>query len=175
MRTLEQLYDAEALRPDSDIIEHLPKLRALASACKLVVEFGVFRGASSVALLLGCPGYVYSYDVRKQPEVDEIARASNGRWVFRLADSATAAIPACDMLWIDSWHTGEHLRAELDNHAHMVNRWIAMHDTETFGHRGEDGSPGLWGALQDWLAEHPEWRLAEHYTNNNGFTLLERA
>ena len=161
-------------RDGGDITEHLPKLRALASACDTVVEFGVFRGASSAAILAGTKGCLYSYDVDKQADVDALLDAADGRWIFRICDSHKASIPECDMLFIDSWHTGEHLRGELEAHHTRVRRWIVMHDTETFGQRGEDGSPGLWGALQDWLALHPEWRLSEHFQNCNGLSILER-
>ena len=162
-------------RDSGDIREHLPKLRALAAACSTVVEFGVYRGASSAALLAGTPGSLYSYDTMKQPEVDTLLDAADGRWIFRLCDSHKAAIPECDLLFIDSWHTAEHLRGELETHHAKVKRWIVMHDTETFAHKGEDGGPGLWGAMMDFLERHPEWRLSEHFTNCNGLSILERA
>lgn len=174
MSALEALYE-RACATSVDIGEHLPKLRALATCCQTIVEFGVFHGASSTALLTGCNGYVYSYDVQHYAEIDPILAAAEGKWIFRIGDSRVAAIPECDLLFIDSWHTGEHLTLELNAHALKVKRWIVMHDTETFGARGEDGKPGLWGALQAWLEKHPEWKINEHFTNNNGLTVLGRA
>ena len=173
--TLAEILAGWTAETASDIHEHLPKLRSLASCCDVVVEFGVFRGASSTALLNGCKGYVYSYDVQRLPEVDVLLEAAGGRWIFRQASSIDTVIPECQMLFIDSWHTGEHLTKELDLHHHKVARWIAMHDTETFGTRGEDGQPGLWPALMGFLAKHSEWRLVEHFTNCNGLSILERA
>ena len=173
MTTLDLLYQG-ACEEAVDICEHLPLLRDYAEKCETIVEFGVFRGSSTTALLAGCPGEVFSYDIRRQPEVDLIAQTAAGRWVFREGSSLLAAIPACDLLFIDSWHTGPQLELELELHSGRVRRWIIMHDTETFGVRGENGGKGLWGALVGWLERHPEWTMKEHYTHNNGLTVLER-
>jgi hypothetical protein len=33
---------------------------------------------------------------------------------------------------------------------------------------------GLWPAVEEFLAEHPEWKIEKRYTNNNGLTILCR-
>ena len=33
---------------------------------------------------------------------------------------------------------------------------------------------GLWPAVQDFLAHHPEWKIYRRYANNNGLTILKR-
>jgi len=33
---------------------------------------------------------------------------------------------------------------------------------------------GLWQAVVDFLARHPEWELHERHLNNHGFTILKR-
>jgi hypothetical protein len=38
----------------------------------------------------------------------------------------------------------------------------------------EEIERGLWPAVEEFLALHPEWKLKERYTNNNGLTVLER-
>jgi hypothetical protein len=56
-----------------------------------------------------------------------------------------------------------------------VDKWIALHDTVTFGAKGEDGKePGLRQAVADFLSGHSEWSEFRHYENNNGLTVLER-
>jgi hypothetical protein len=66
-------------------------------------------------------------------------------------------------------------------HSPKVSRFIVLHDTETFGRRDQginsslpNGTgPGLWPAVEELLAQGA-WCIREHYTNNNGLTILER-
>jgi hypothetical protein len=79
------------------------------------------------------------------------------------------------LLFVDTWHTGEQLAAELARHADKVARIMAFHDTQSFGEIGEDGtSRGLRPALDEFLAAHDEWYLAEEYRHENGLTVLRR-
>jgi hypothetical protein len=49
-----------------------------------------------------------------------------------------------------------------------------LHDTTTFGDTGEDeGTRGLWPAVEELLATG-EFRLVARHENNNGLTVLER-
>ena len=109
-----------------------------------------------------------------------------------------AEIDECDMLFIDSWHHYYQLRKELKLHADKAKKWIVMHDTVSCGSSGEDwkswgnGSQiqydqlcqdldteeidniGINSAIFEFLSTHPEWRVKQHYKNNNGLTVLER-
>jgi hypothetical protein len=118
---------------------------------------------------------VLSIDVQDcQPHVDKL-RAIAPKFSFRKANSLEIDIPACGLLHIDSLHTCVQLKAELIRHHARVSRYIAMHDTETFGVRGQDKSlPGLYDAIIVFLALYPEWRMILHLQNNNGMTVLER-
>lgn len=80
-----------------------------------------------------------------------------------------------DLLMIDSLHTYAHAAAEMAMHHHRVRRYIVLHDTETFGQRGEDGGLGLWPAVEEFLAVHPEWRIRNRFYHDNGLTVLERS
>jgi hypothetical protein len=33
---------------------------------------------------------------------------------------------------------------------------------------------GLWPAVEEFLAAHPEWKIEKRFTNNNGLTILAR-
>ena len=79
------------------------------------------------------------------------------------------------MLFIDTWHTHDQLKEELERHHGKVSKFITMHDTETFGIEGEDKKkPGLTDALIEFLFKHKEWKIYKHYKNNNGLTILRR-
>lgn len=171
---LAELYSA-AVETPSDINEHCPALRALSSACTSVVEFGMRHGVSTVALLAGQPDTLISVDLRHDPVSDVLfENAGRTSFEFRLGSSLTVDIPKCDLLFIDTRHTAEQLDSELNRHAGSVRRWIALHDTEIFGERGEDGGPGLLPALVRFLRDHDEWRPVYHARRNHGFTVIAR-
>lgn len=172
--SLEGLYATLLVTP-SDINEHLPKLRELASQCDTVIEFGVRTARSSVALLAGQPKTLKSYDRRASPQVKLLERwRGKTDYQFRQADVLDVEPEACDLLFIDTKHTADQLAAELDRHAGGVRRWIALHDTKTFGERGEDGGPGLLVALRAFLRDHPEWGVVYRAEHNNGLMVLSR-
>lgn len=176
---LELRYRAVCAAP-SDISEHLPLLRALAAECDRVTEFGV--GRSTWAFAAARPKSLRSYD--PAPDVgrgfsDGVEAVVVGAGVdmrFTRASDLEVEIEPTDLLFIDTLHTGSQLARELATHAGKASRYVVLHDTETFGAVGEDGAtPGLRGALDAFLAEHPEWSVMQHRPNNNGLTVLSRA
>jgi hypothetical protein len=174
---LEKAYQDAANRP-SDINEHIPRLRELASMVSHVTEFGVRTGVSTAGLLAGLAGRegtkLCSFDINPSPDVDRLRGVAGCEFVFRQGDVLTLDIEETDFLFIDSKHTGQHVANELDRHAGKVRRFIAFHDTEIFGERGEDGAAGLSFGIRWFLSTHPEWKCIERKTNNHGFVVLSR-
>lgn len=171
---------------ETDINEHMHRLCELAEQCEHVTEFGV--GRSTWAFMHARPKTLRSYDLLSRAQANTNYRGTDLDLQERLsaqvgidfrfeqADTRTLTIEPTDLLFIDTFHVYEQLRNELERHAQKARRFIVMHDTETFGDKGEDGStPGLWGALEEFLAVHPEWSIAERRTNNNGLSVLVRA
>lgn len=169
--SIDELYARAASTP-SDINEHCPKLKELAGRCRHVTEFGMRHGVSTVALLAGRPQRLVSYDLVHDPIADVLAEWPE--FEFRVGDSTEVDIEHTDLLFIDTKHTADQLWRELTRHSHRVRRWIAMHDTVTFGEHGEDGGPGLLHALKKFLRTHSEWRVVYDAKNNNGLTVIER-
>lgn len=173
--TMEELYQNRCAQ-SSDIVMHLPTLRALADDCDTVVEFGVRSGNSTVAFLASRCQQVFSYD-RDVPNLRLPAEAKE-KWTFTQADTAQlATIPACDLLFLDTTHTAAQVRQEL-RHAENVRTYLAFHDTFLFGLRDEDGATtpgsGILEPILQFLAEHPEWRVQSHTPLCNGLTVLAR-
>ncbi len=57
----------------------------------------------------------------------------------------------------------------------MVRKWIILHDTETFGEKGEaESERGLNYAIREFLMANDDWMELQRYTNNNGLTILQR-
>jgi hypothetical protein len=176
----ENLY-ADRLAPQApeycDIFLHLPVLRHYAAKCAHVTEFGVRTGNSRIALLCGLMdaggGELVGYDIntdvfpRDWPELEGV------RQTLHKADTAKLeSIEPTDLLFIDSCHQTEHIRAEL-TYAKSVRRWIIMHDTSADWSRL--GGPGPITARDEFLSEnHEEWALTYCTQKCEGLSVLSR-
>lgn len=160
-----------------DIFEHLPRLRALASGFSHVTELGT-RGAdgSTVAFLAAQPDWLDCYDINDcWPSLGRL-QPMQGKTLlsFTKADVLKTELRPTDLLFIDTWHCYEQLQAELFLHGDKARFHIALHDTVTFGRQDENGGGrGLWPAVEEFCARG-KWKIAEHYVNNNGLTILSR-
>lgn len=173
---IEQAYEKAKIIV-SDINEHIQTLKELAEKSEVVVEFGVRTGVSTAGLLAGKPKLMLSYDVNESQHARNLASAAKQeglKFEFYVGDSTQVDIPECDLLFIDTKHTADHCIKELNKHYTKVRKWIVLHDTEIFGERGEDSSPGLRHAIRNFLHQHPEWFTLKHYNNNNGLTVLSK-
>ena len=165
----------------SDISEHVETLTELSGQVNHITEFGVRGAVSTRALLRGLKGNaaakMRSYDISGTLEAAGCVSLSNEYAIeleFTVADTRDIEIEQTDLLFIDTKHTAEQLGAELWKHGPKATRFIVLHDTVTFGEKGEDGTPGLLPALRWWLHKNREWFVYAHYENNNGLTILAR-
>ena len=173
-KTLEELYKIVKETP-SDINEHTEKLRELASQCDHVVEFNNRHGISTVAILAGQPKKITSVDNVEYPELASLRNLrGNTDIVFVKGDSREAVVEECDMLFIDTQHTAAHVWAELKNAGHKVRKWIVFHDTEIFGEKGDNGSPGILYAIRRFLKDNKEWTVVHKATNNHGLIVISK-
>ncbi|KKN80834.1 hypothetical protein LCGC14_0326410 [marine sediment metagenome] len=164
-------------RTPSDIWEHLPTLRTYAESCQRVTEFGVYYGNSTVAFLASRPEQLSSYDIHCWFSLDDfrrIARDGGVQWEFYCVNVLDIKpIEPTDLLFIDTWHHGIQLAAELELHASSVGRWLILHDTEDCGRVGSTGLPGM-KAVVDGLIVSMEWQMVKHFRNCCGLTVLKR-
>jgi len=189
--SIEEFFQSELTHQERAITGHLETLRLLASRVSIVCEFGVKRGASSAALLLGADE-VYSYDIKETKEARRLEALACGRWHYMVANSLDVMIPACDLLFIDSLHTFAQCDAELRRHATRVLRFLVFHDSMTFGVIGADGETGhplwtqaqgqavpsgAWGirpAIDNLMIREPWWRIVRHDYHSHGLLVVER-
>ena len=182
----------------SDINEHIPTIIELAQECDHITEMGCRWVVSTWAWLAGMPkdGLV-TYDILNPThwtgehdvikDVEDTAKAYNIDFKFIEADVCAIEIEETDLLFIDTWHCYDQLKEELRLHAHKSRKYICFHDTTTFAHSGESNesdhrwvgnltpNKGLWDAVTEFLDENLDtWELKKRYTNNNGFTIIER-
>ena len=167
----------DACNRPSDINKHLPLLHGIASLCHSVTEFGVRDGQSTRALLASKALKVRSYDLFIDPNVVSLfanAKTYVDRDVAYIqGNSLLVDIDQTDLLFIDTDHKYSQLKQELERHHMKVNRFLAFHDTHTYGTVCHDGK-GLLPAILEFLKDHKEWSVNYHTTENNGFTVLEK-
>ena len=176
---------ARLCQTPSDINEHLPTLKCLASRCTSAVEMGVRSVVSTWALLAGL---VENGDGAKEDGIEgekgEEHKRDKGNKEKRLVcvdisacdmsapraiaaccgvdlsfvqgDSATVSLPESDMMFIDTWHVYGHLIRELRMHSTRVRKFIAMHDTQIDGEHGESLRVGWDPRAQAVSSGYPE-------------------
>lgn len=171
-KSLDELYHLVSTTP-SDICEHCTTLKELASRCETVTEFGTRYGVSTIALLAGEPARMTSYDIKRSASVTMIENAvEKTDFQFVQADTLQSEIEQTDLLFIDTLHTYEQLKAELIRHASKARRYLILHDTVTFGTRGETGGKGLRPAIDEFLSDNPQWSVKADFKNCNGLLVL---
>lgn len=180
---LERIFNFHSRTP-SDIHEHLPTLRGLASRCKTIAEIGSWRGMSASALLIGLQdgsGQSLTCVDKNKAVLDQVwgmlsPHIGDVNLSVLHIDSLEVELPEMDFLFIDSWHCHHQLTAELERHGDKAQKLLAFHDTVSFGRVSEDGStPGLIHSIEQFMFTRPHWEILEHYENNNGLMILHRA
>ena len=188
-------------RTPSDINEHLPTLKRYSDECSHITECGVRFVISSYAFALGLKNKpnnkLIQVDVIKYPQNNTFqaeCQKEGINVVFYEQSDLVCPLEQTDLLFIDTWHIYGHLKRELTRWNTYVNKYIIMHDTtsdEIYGETirvgwdpvkqsKETGIPieeitkGLWPAIEEFLVEHPEWKIKERFRNNNGLTILHR-
>ena len=161
----------------SDINEHLTILYSYATKCKHVTEMGTKSGMSTKAFLYADITLV-SYDININDYVSKLFNIATkiGKSVnYIQADVKNVTIEKTDLLFIDTWHTYNYLKIELNKHSENVQKYIIIHNIYTYGLIGEDGGLGLIPAIMEFLINNPEWEIKEFYTNNNGLIIIKRS
>lgn len=121
-------------KEDSD--RHLMTIFSIALATQghNYIELGVRGGTTTAPILEAAKingGTLYSVDIDKSPEI------SSDNWVFRqedaikfLEDWEFSGMPTPDFVYIDDWHSYDHVKKELEILDRIVdsNTVILLHD-----------------------------------------------
>ena len=129
-----------ARRLPSDINEHLELLKSLADSVEHVTEMGTRTGVSTRAFLAS-DVTLRAYDLFLDGYVSqlfELAQKEEKDAKYIEANVLETEIDETDLLFIDTWHCYDQLYAELTKHAPKVKKYIAFHDTQTYGTRSEE-------------------------------------
>jgi hypothetical protein len=168
----------------SDINELLPYLHTVAKSCDHITEFGVRHPTSTYAFLAANPKKLISYDIFRDPDIDEVEKLAPDNFQFILGSTLDIEIEETDFLFIDTFHSAEQCKRELALHAHKARKYIGFHDVQTFGEKSElpyEGiapelvtTKGLMHAIVPFLASHSEWKGGFRTNINNGLLILRR-
>ena len=172
---LHKLYNENCLT-HSDINYHLPKLREIGEKVNHITEFGVRSGVSSVALLSSQPHTLISYDINPFERFEELySLKGDTNYQFIQKSVLEVEIQETDFLFIDTLHTYDQLKQELELHSNRVRKFIAFHDTHLFGMNGElPNTQGLNKAIIEFLNNNTEWSIIYNTSENNGLLILEK-
>lgn len=168
----EEMYKRAATTPWM-LNEDTKQLKNLAAQCEMVVEFGQRCDISTIALLAGQPQRMLSIAPFPSVKFFELAGVKGRtRLEYLSANSLSAEIPLCDLLFIDTKHNGLQLWAEFQRHQAKATRFIVVSHTHTYGQRGEDGGLGLMRAVERLIKQFPRWRVISHHPAGQGLTVL---
>lgn len=159
----------QAVEKESDIHEHLETLRTYALRCNHVTEFGVREGESTKAFL-SAPVTLRSYDLYKSNYVDNlfrIAKEADKDVKYIIDDVTRIDIESTDLLFIDTYHLYDQLKAELARHGNNARKYIIFHDTK-------NAQSELAPAILEFMADNPHWQIELNKINNNGLLVLKR-
>jgi hypothetical protein len=192
MYDLEQIIN-QIYRTPSDINEHIPTFIEYGSECDHITEMGVRAITSTWAFLGAAPKKLISYDMEDPSHygsniqiVYDVAKQYGLNFEFKQADVLEIEIEETDLLFLDTWHAYDQLKAELDRHNSKTRKYIIMHDTTSYESRDEpltsentfkgekSSGKGLWPAITEFLKSNSDWVMHKRYINNNGITILKR-
>lgn len=174
---IDRLYTWAKLIP-SDINEHLGDLAWYSKQCGHITEMGVRGMVSTWAFLLGLKerggGRYVGIDIvdpaQHGADTDVarvMCRKAGVDYEFRLEDTLKIEIEPTDFLFIDTLHTGEQLRKELELHAGKVQKFIGFHDTVSC-------KDELQPVIDEFLKSNPEWSVVLENKFNNGVTIIQK-
>jgi len=159
----------------SDINEHLPTLKDLASKCGHVTEMGTRKIVSTWAFAEGLKegdtliAIDYKtpeeYGVSSQSFID-FCKSKGINFSFIKGDTREIEIQPTDLLFIDTNHFYDNLKKELELHSDKAQKYIVLHDTVSCADE-------LIPAVNEFIALG-KWKIEKHYTNNNGVMILTR-
>ena len=176
---LEEKYTQVRDTP-TDINEHVPTLYKYSKECQSVLELGVRSAVSSFAFIKGLTDNDLGKRVLVSCDVNPVTSEENRRlinkyctkynidYTFLLKNDleiTSEEVSNIDLTFIDTWHIYGQMKRELAKFAPITNKYIVMH---------EQMFETIYLTQEEFLQEHPEWKIDHHVTNNNGLTVLKR-
>jgi hypothetical protein len=166
------------------VAHYMDILYEYAKECETIVEFGINEVNSTWAFLKANPKKLTSVDLvlatkhrtRLYPNNPELhnpwleqakvlAKLNNIEYEFIESDTRVLEIENSDLLFIDTEHTYEVLRAELFKHGSKINKYIILHDVVLFKQ--------MLPAVTEFIKNNPNWSIFETFESTPGLMILK--
>lgn len=175
LETIDALFD-EVAPITRDLNEHMPAFKALTEMAGGTVVELTARRESTIGFLAGRPEMLISYTTEVDSHVMKAGALVADTTKFRSRQyqmgSIVPELPENDLLFVDTRHSYTQLQAELQAYAPKCRRFIALHDTEIYGERGDDNGLGLRLAIAEFCDANPQWAVIDHTKQQYGLTVL---
>lgn len=135
-----------------------------------ITELGPYQGCSTALWISLQPINVTTIDIGKYLDIETFKKAAeeiNVNFTFVLKSSLEVEITPCELLFIDTVHTEDHVFKELTLHANKVSKYLAFHDIN-------EKRFSTFAGIKKWWDYHPEWKLDYKDTNDCGFLILKK-
>jgi hypothetical protein len=189
----------------SQMQRYMDKLYVYATKCDHITEMGVAVVCSTWAFLAANPKRLVSIDIDPNCPVQPIREAAERIGVdfeFVVGDTNHGVtknlnpenpysskgvhdqgddIPyydcePTDLLFLDTYHHHDGLKREFELHADKSRKYIILHDTVSFGTKGEgNDTKGLQPAINEFLANNTQWIKDWEDLEWPGLIILKRA
>lgn len=193
LTSLDQAIDlVKRLPQHCDSAPHLDYMLKAAAGCKVIVELGsrygicddgtfhkpgtYYVGGSVLSFLAAKPNQLYLIDNNPKTSIDHLLHlVPEGTDVSFIHGDSCEVSHACDLLFIDTYHSFLGLYRELKHWHPHVRRRILLHDTHKFRYEDWKQKAGMLGAIEWLLFEFPEWKVVDDIRTGVGIMLLERS
>jgi len=137
-----------------------------------VAEFGVFQGISTAAFLSSEIDSLTSMDITLHRIHIPMFHNVKGNINLNITegDSFKSSISNIDLLFLDTVHTYNHVKRELQTHAGNVNKYILIHDTNY----PKTEPKKVRHAIEDIISENKHWTIDLDYTDYTGIIAIKK-
>ena len=151
-----------------DICEHFPLMLKYGKQCEHITEMGVRSVVSTWGWIGSKPKKLICYDIAPCPVKNAIDTCVDLGidFSFHVADTREIEIEETDLLFIDTDHTYDQIKKELELHGNKARKFIIFHDT-AWAHEMNQ-------AIKEFMEANPHWVDEEEVMNNHGFKIIKR-
>lgn len=175
IESLKLRYDNDTVQPTAwlgDTRSRWATYVKYARECDSILELGVYTGFTTLAFLAGEPKKLLSIDITDEyvkPQLEElhqISLAQDTDFEFRCANSLHIYTEGYDLVFIDTVHTYDHTREELNRHGSRARKYIILHDVTSH--------EGVMAAACEFVVNNRHWQFFEHDNHGDGLLVLRR-
>lgn len=153
-------------------------IRKYMKDCNSYMELGTHQGGTASTALLCKPKSIMLVDkdmsrFKKVLEKIAIQYSKDNDIDFNVIEEDSTSQRTrfnTDMLVIDSYHSSNHMKKELETHGDNVNKYILAHDTSIINGKYNDS---LYVCLNN-FANVNVWEVIERGITNVGYTVLKK-